>query len=606
MLNWLNSLKLATRVVVVTAVILVVVVVVNYVVVVGRYRASAEDAMVEKARAFTAVADEAKNHTSTLHSIKAFQDADLAAELAKDLAAGRSVDQSRIFKTIPVVAGWTAAGEAAKRENIDFKIAAFDARNPKNTPKPGSFEEKLLRQLSERSSSGGGDDVVYGIDPDSGKLHFMRGIRLNESCMTCHGDPGGPYDLDKDGKDPTGHVMEGWKPGQMHGAYHVVMPMDPVDAQVQSFIGRGLMWTLPLALCALFGFIYIVRSSVGQPVSVLTTRTGEVAKGDLKHDVPAELLVRKDEVGDLARALQTMTENLRTLLREVSSGVESLVSSSSSLSAVSSETTSGTRAMADRAATVAAAAEESSANTASVATAMDHAAQSLTSVAGATEEMSATIGEVAQNVARARSISEGATTQAQTVTETMRDLGAAAQEIGKVTETITDISSQTNLLALNATIEAARAGAAGKGFAVVANEIKELARQTAGATEDIRGKIAAVQTSTGGAIADIQKITDVVREVGALVTAIAASIEEQAAVTRDVASNIAQASSGVGEANERVSQTAEVSRSIAQDIATVNASVSDLRQGGDRVKASADELTAIASQLRTLVSRFTV
>jgi methyl-accepting chemotaxis protein len=605
MLNWLNSLKLATRVVVVTAVILAVVVVVNYVVVVGRYRASAEDAMVEKARAFTAVADEAKNHTSTLHSIRAFKDDELGAELAKDLAAGKSADQSRIFKTIPVVAGWTAAGEAAKRENIEFRIAAFDARNPKNTPKPGSFEEKLLRQLSERSGSGG-DDVVHGIDPDTGKLHFMRGIRLTENCMTCHGDPGGPYDLDKNGKDPTGHAMEGWKPGQLHGAYHVVMPMDPVNSQVQSFIGRGLMWTLPLALGALFGFIYIVRSSVGQPVSVLTTRTGEVAKGDLKQDVPSSLRDRKDEVGDLARALQTMTENLRTLLREVSSGVDSLVSSSTTLSAVSSETTSGTRAMADRAATVAAAAEESSANTASVATAMDHAAQSLTSVAGATEEMSATIGEVAQNVARARSISEGATTQAQTVTETMRDLGAAAQEIGKVTETITDISSQTNLLALNATIEAARAGAAGKGFAVVANEIKELARQTAGATEDIRSKIAAVQTSTGGAIADIQKITDVVREVGALVTAIAASIEEQAAVTRDVASNIAQASSGVGEANERVSQTAEVSRSIAQDIATVNASVTGLRHGGDRVKASADELTAIAAQLRTLVGRFTV
>ena len=126
----------------------------------------------------------------------------------------------------------------------------------------------------------------------------------------------------------------------------------------------------------------------------------------------------------------------------------------------------------------------------------------------------------------------------------LQQLGSAAQEIGQVTETITNISSQTNLLALNATIEAARAaGAAGKGFAVVANEIKELARQTAGATEDIKAKISGVQSSTGGAISDIGRIVNVIQEVGGLVANIAAAIEEQATVTRDVAGNIAQARS---------------------------------------------------------------
>ena len=136
-----------------------------------------------------------------------------------------------------------------------------------------------------------------------------------------------------------------------------------------------------------------------------------------------------------------------------------------------------------------------------------------------------------------------------------------------MTETITNISAQTNLLALNATIEAARAGTAGKGFAVVANEIKELAKQTAEATEDIKARIAGIQNSTGTAITDIGQITTVIRDVGTIVTSIAAAIEEQATVTKDVAGNIAQASSGVREANERVSQTAEVSKSIARDIA---------------------------------------
>ena len=149
------------------------------------------------------------------------------------------------------------------------------------------------------------------------------------------------------------------------------------------------------------------------------------------------------------------------------------------------------------------------------------------------------------------------------ITEEMQKLGKAAQEIGQVTETITNISAQTNLLALNATIEAARAGTAGKGFAVVANEIKELARQTAEATEDIKARIAGIQNSTGTAITDIGQITAVIKEVGGIVSSIAAAIEEQATVTKDVAGNIAQASAGVRDANYAYPQTAEVSKAIA-------------------------------------------
>jgi methyl-accepting chemotaxis protein len=262
--------------------------------------------------------------------------------------------------------------------------------------------------------------------------------------------------------------------------------------------------------------------------------------------------------------------------------------------------------MSGRTATVAAAAEESSANTLSVAASMEQASINLSSVASATEEMSATIGEISASSERARAISADAGAQATAVSALMTRLGQAAQEIGKVTEVITDISSQTNLLALNATIEAARAGAAGKGFAVVANEIKELAKQTAAATEDIKGKIGGVQNSAGSAISDIQKITGVIAEVGHLVAGIATAIEEQAAVTRDVAGNIAQASAGVQEANERVAQTASVSKTMAQDIAGVDAAAGDIRSGGEQVQSSAAELSRLAEQLTSLVGQFTV
>jgi methyl-accepting chemotaxis protein len=363
----------------------------------------------------------------------------------------------------------------------------------------------------------------------------------------------------------------------------------------------------------LFGLVAIVLAvvaaltitrSIARPLSEAVSFLGEVGKGDVSRDAPAQLVQRTDEVGDLGKAAQSMTVNLRSTLGEVSSGVKTLAQSSNSLAAIAHQMTSGARSTSEKTAAVAAAAEEMSANTVSVAASMEQSTTNLTSVATATEEMSATIGDIAGNSERARSISSQATTQANRVGELMQELGRAAQDIGKVTETITSISAQTNLLALNATIEAARAGAAGKGFAVVANEIKELAQQTADATEDIRGKISGIQASTGGAIADIEKIGQVIRDVGEIVATIAAAIEEQAAVTKDIAGNIGQANTGVREANNRVGETSTVTRQIAHDIASVNSAANEMSSASSQVRDNAAGLSSLAEELQQQVSRF--
>ena len=367
-------------------------------------------------------------------------------------------------------------------------------------------------------------------------------------------------------------------------------------------LGVGAL--VSLGLTVLLGFL--ITRSIVVPIQGCVGITGRLAQCDFSEEVSEVFRQRGDEMGDLMRAFQAMVSSIRKLLRDVSGGVQTLASSATELSAVSSQTASGVKAMSEKTSTVAAAAEEASANTTSVAAGMEQAATNLGSVASATEEMSATIGEIAANSEKARAISAQASTQAQTVSNLMQQLGQAARDIGKVTETITDISSQTNLLALNATIEAARAGAAGKGFAVVANEIKELARQTATATEDIKAKVAGVQTSAGSAITDIEKISGVINEVGAIVSSIAAAIEEQATVTKDVAGNIAQASAGVKDSNERVAQTATVSKSMAQDIAGISDAVNDLRQGGEQVEISAAGLSKLAEQLKASVGQFKV
>lgn len=374
---------------------------------------------------------------------------------------------------------------------------------------------------------------------------------------------------------------------------------DAIYSSARWILAAGGATAVMLAI--LFGVV-LTKGIVG-PIRQGVGFAAAIAAGDMTQSLHID---QKDEIGQLASALNEAATNMRAVVGDINHGVHTLASSSTELSAISNEMAGGVRNMSQKASTVAAAAEESSANTASVAAGMEQMTTNLTSVASATEEMSATIGEIASNSEKARAISTDATHQAEAVSTIMKELGRAAQEIGQVTETITSISAQTNLLALNATIEAARAGAAGKGFAVVANEIKELAQQTAAATEDIKAKISNIQLSTGSAIGDIEKIAQIIRQVGEIVATIAAAIEEQSVVTRDVASNIAQASMGVKDSNERVSQTASVSHSIAQDIALVNATIDEISRGGEQVASSSAELSRLAEHLEQLVSRFKV
>ncbi len=367
-------------------------------------------------------------------------------------------------------------------------------------------------------------------------------------------------------------------------------------------------WALILGgLCALgFAVLFglaLTRSITG-PLTSVIAQLGEIAGGDLSKDAAPEFLTRGDEIGLLARSKQTMIVSLRKMIQEISAGVHVLSSSSAELSANSGQMSSGARQASDKAHSVAAAAEEMSANVGSVASGMENATANLTSVATATEQMTATIGEIAGNSEKARRITGEATRQATRITEQMNQLGQAAREIGKVTETINEISSQTNLLALNATIEAARAGAAGKGFAVVANEIKQLAQQTASATEDIKNRIGGVQTSTAGGIAEIERVTQVIHEVSDIVSSIAAAIEQQSTVTRDIARNIATASSEVGDANGRISQTAQVSTEIAGDIADVDRAAAQMAGGSQEVQTTVVELSKLAEQLQATVARF--
>ncbi len=380
-----------------------------------------------------------------------------------------------------------------------------------------------------------------------------------------------------------------------------------INEQTETLISRitfGLVcYGLLAAFMATVLGILLARG-IAKPMAVVVTQLDQIASGDVSRDVPPEYLERADEVGNLGRGMQKMTVALRKMIQEIFGGIQMLSSSSAELLASSTGMTSGSRDASDKAHSVSAAAEEMTSNITSVAAGMEETTTNLAHVASATEQMTSTIGEIAQNSEKARRITDEATRQAARITEQIDQLGVAAREIGKVTETITEISSQTNLLALNATIEAARAGSAGKGFAVVATEIKALAQQTAAATEDIKGRIAAVQSATAGEITEIGKVSEVIQEVSALVASIAAAIEQQSTATNDIARNIAEASAGVNEANSRVAETSQASREIARDIVTVDRAAGEMASGGDHVRTSASDLSIVADALRVTIAHF--
>jgi len=344
----------------------------------------------------------------------------------------------------------------------------------------------------------------------------------------------------------------------------------------------------------------VLIQSIVKRLHAIQGFSNQLGSGDLTATAG---LAGSDELGAIGKNLDEMAGNLRAMFLAINEDAHNLNESSSRLATIAMEMSAGVENVSGRSHTVATAAEEMSSNMDSVATAAEEASTNVTIVATSAEEMTATINEIAQNSEKARTITNEAVSEAKSASDRVDELGKAAQEIGKVTETITEISEQTNLLALNATIEAARAGEAGKGFAVVANEIKELAKQTAEATGEIKSRIEGIQGSTDGTVTQIEQISKVINEVNEIVSTIAAAVEEQSATTKEIAKNVVQASQGIKEVTENVAQSSSVAGEIARDIADVNRAAGEISENSAQVNSSAEELLELAEQLRAMVSR---
>jgi len=359
---------------------------------------------------------------------------------------------------------------------------------------------------------------------------------------------------------------------------------------------------LGIALASGIGVTVGVTRLIARPVVAMTHAMTALAGG--QKDVEIGGAARKDEIGAMAKAVLVFKQNMiqaetlaaeqereRAAREKRARRVESSAQDfDRNVGGVVSAVSSATAQLQDFAQTMSSVAEEASRQATIVATASEQATVNVQTVASAAEELSSSILEIGRQVGQSAQIAQNAVTNAEKTNATVQGLANAAQRVGDVVKLISDIASQTNLLALNATIEAARAGEAGRGFAVVAAEVKNLATQTAKATEEIGTHISGIQATTADSVVAIQAIGATIRDINEITSAIAAAVEEQGAATQEIARNVQQAAMGTSE--------------VSANIVGVTRASSETGQTANQVLIAAKEMAERTDSLRGEVERF--
>ena len=317
----------------------------------------------------------------------------------------------------------------------------------------------------------------------------------------------------------------------------------------------------------------LLSRSATRRIAAVVSALGAVSAGDLSQRLKD---TGRDEIGDMSRALDTALDRIGGAFSRVSGTADQLATASGSLEAMASE--------------VGRSAEETSSQAEVVARTADEVSQNVQAVAAGGEQMGASISEISRNANEAARVAVGAVAAVESTTGTMNKLGDSSREIGDVIRLITSIAEQTNLLALNATIEAARAGDAGKGFAVVADEVKQLAQETARATEDISNRVETIQQDADQAARAISEIAGVITRINEFQTTIASAVEEQTATTQAINAGVGDAATGSGQIASSITGVAEAANRTARSIGSAH--------------DNATELSRMSQQLATLVAGF--
>jgi len=394
---------------------------------------------------------------------------------------------------------------------------------------------------------------------------------------------------------------------------------------------KAALIVVPIVIIASILIGLFLTFSITGPLKKVVSTLSSIEKGDMTVRANLE---RGDELGMLSNALDSLSAKLQSIFKNLRQTSDTLASSAEELSGVGRQVASAAEENVSQSATVASTseqaavninamasgAEEASANANEVASAAEQMSANMNTIAAAVEEMSASINEISANAGDASKVACEASIRSKDATDVMGKLGAAAKEIGQVTDVIKKIADKTNLLALNATIEAASAGEAGKGFAVVAGEIKELANQSAVSAEDIAKRVNGIQTGTSDAVEVIKDVSDIIKKINHSIEAISVHVGQQTKASNEISRNVTQANSGAKRVASAIGEVAKGGRDIArnageaargstvisQSVTGITQGAKDSAQGANQINQSANELAKLAGDLKQVLSRFKV
>lgn len=445
-----------------------------------------------------------------------------------------------------------------------------------------------MRALAARRRAVGADEL-HAFNERTNTVHYLRAIKVDASCLSCHGQPGDPAnDADRDGLDRFGFAMEGWSVGEAPGAFEVQIPMAPLDQQTASFLSTGLMVAAPTVGASLLIYFLLVSRFVGRPLKAMLERARMIAEGDLSGaPLPSP---SDDELGRLTTSMNEMQQSLAELVGLVQGAADDVAAASSQIAASSEEIALGM--------------EHQQRQSGQVTSAVDEMARSIVDVASMASEASrkadgagrdATSGGevVSRTVSGMRAISSQVDETAKAVMELCR----RGEEIEAIISVINEIADQTNLLALNASIEAARAGEHGRGFAVVADEVRKLAERTTRATEEVAESIRTIQRDTTKAVDRMQAGQRTVEDGVSLAEEAGRALAQ---IVQDSQSIAGMIQSIAAAADQQSASSTQVSRTVEQ----INQVTNESAVGAREAALAAAKLSVKSDKLQELVGRF--
>jgi len=513
-------------------------------------------------------------------------------EMGKKLTAGiikdfKELEKEKRVDAVPVITAIKMARDNADKAGYRFRVFKESPRNPENTP--DQFESSILAELKAKGLE---EKFVYEDD----QIRYFRPIKLTRDCLACHGSPRGA-------KDPVGGIKEGWKAGEIHGAFEIITSLDQAKEKAASAISAISTITVLIVALAFAGAFFLLRLHLLKPLSSIQEIIGRIEGGDLTGEIKS---ARGDELGQITESLKSMSEKLKANISQMVDVSRFLADSSDKMTEISGVLTESSQSTSQKSESVAAASEEMSTNMDSVAAAVEETSTNVEQVAQSAGSIKESSRKTVERTEQAMTISRDALAESEKASEKINRLGDEAREIGKTIELITDISEQTNLLALNATIEAARAGEAGKGFAVVADEIKALSRQTYEATEEIKEKAGGIQNATGETVDQISRISSVIKQVNEVVDGIVQMISHQTSLINEIADNVSYASQGTREVTENTSQASQAAAEIAENIAMVNVNAAEAFKNSEKVAKNSMELKSLSADLTGTTEKFKI